>query len=53
MLATGYSVGDRVTRLNDGAVGVVVEVGPMGGISVRWDSSGVLSVVVPAQISRI
>jgi hypothetical protein len=53
MLATGFCIGDRVTRLNDGAVGVVAEIGPMGSLSVRWDSSGVLSVVVPAQIRAI
>ncbi|MGH2840463.1 MAG: hypothetical protein ACRDKY_06520 [Solirubrobacteraceae bacterium] len=47
---SGFSVGDRVRRLNDGAVGVVAEIGPMGSIGVRWDSSGVVSVVVPAQI---
>ena len=50
MQNAGYSLGDRVRRLNDGAVGVVAEIGPMGGISVRWDASGVLSLVVPAQI---
>ncbi len=49
-MSSSFSVGDRVSRLNDGAVGVVVEIGPMGGVDVRWDSSGVVSVVVPAQI---
>lgn len=53
MSNSGFSVGERVARLNDGAVGVVAEVGPMGGLYVRWDSSGVVSVVVPAQIQRI
>ena len=45
-------VGDRVTRLNDGASGVVEAIGTMGSIDVRWDSSGVMSVVVPAQLKR-
>ena len=52
MTNTGFSVGDRVRRLNDGASGVVERIGPMGGVDVRWDSSGVMSVVVPAQIQR-
>lgn len=52
MWNSGFSVGERVTRVNDGAVGVVAEIGPMGSINVRWDSSGVVSVVVPAQIKR-
>ena len=52
-MSSSFSVGDRVTRANDGAIGVVADIGPMGGIYVRWDSSGVTSVVVPAQISRI
>ncbi len=50
MQGSKFSIGDRVSRLNDGATGVVEAVGPMGSIDVRWDSSGVLSVVVPAQI---
>jgi hypothetical protein len=37
----------------DGAIGVVAEIGPMGSIDVRWDSSGVVSVVVPALIRRV
>ena len=45
-----FSVGDRVRRLNDGATGVVEDIGAMGSIDVRWDASGVMSVVVPAQI---
>jgi hypothetical protein len=50
MWKSGFSLGDRVRRVNDGAVGVVAEIGPMGSIGVRWDSSGVVSIVVPAQI---
>ena len=53
MVNSVFSVGDRVARANDGAVGVVEEIGPMGGIFVRWDSSGMMSVVVPAQLSRV
>jgi hypothetical protein len=51
-MANAFSVGDRVRRLNDGAVGVVEEIGAMGSMYVRWDSSGVASVVVPAQLTR-
>jgi hypothetical protein len=53
MWSSGFSLGDRVRRVNDGAVGVVAEIGPMGSIGVRWDSSGVMSVVVPAQIKPV
>ncbi len=47
------SVGDRVTRANDGAIGVIEHIGPMGGCYVRWESSGVMSIVVPAQLTRV
>ncbi len=50
MWSSTFSLGDRVSRLNDGATGVVAEIGSMGSIGVRWDSSGVVSVVVPVQI---
>ena len=50
MWSSDLSVGDRVRRVDDGAVGVVAEVGAMGSVGVRWDVSGVLSVVVPAQL---
>ena len=53
MSNSSFSVGDRVARLNDGAIGVVSEIGPMGSILVRWDASGVVSVVVPAQLKSI
>ncbi len=46
---SSFSVGDRVTRVNDGAVGVVESVGPMGTLSVRWNN-GTMSVVVPSMI---
>jgi hypothetical protein len=53
MANSSFSVGERVARLNDGATGVVSEIGMMGGLLVRWDASGVVSVVVPAQLHRI
>ncbi len=46
---SSYSVGDRVTRVDDNAVGVVEAVGPMGTLSVRW-TSGTMSVVVPSMV---
>jgi hypothetical protein len=52
MWRSGFTVGDRVRRLNDGAVGVVEAIGTMGSIDVRWDSSGMMSVVVPTQLAR-
>lgn len=36
----------------DGATGVVEVVGPMGSVDVRWDSSGVMSVVVAGLLTR-
>ncbi len=53
MTTSVFSIGDRVARANDGAIGVVEQIGPMGGVYVRWDSSGMMSVVVPAQLSRV
>ena len=44
-----FSPGDRVIRINDGAVGVVESVGPMGGLNVRWET-GTMSVVVPSML---
>jgi hypothetical protein len=43
---SNFSVGDRVTRIDDGAVGVIESIGPMGACSVRWNN-GTMSVVVP------
>ena len=37
----------------DGATGVVEVVGPMGSLDVRWDSSGMMSVVRPNLLARI
>jgi hypothetical protein len=42
-----FSVGDRVTRANDGTVGVVVTVGPGTAVGVRWEPSGVIQMIVP------
>lgn len=42
-----FSVGDRVTRVNDGAVGVVAMIGPGGDVGVRLEASGVVQMVVP------
>lgn len=53
MWSSGFSVGDRVRRVMDGAIGVVAEIGPMGSLDVRWESSGVVSVVVPALLRRV
>jgi hypothetical protein len=53
MSISRFSVGDRVTRVNDGASGVVAEIGPMGGIDVRWDASGLVTVAVPTQLKRV
>lgn len=52
MSSAGFTVGDRVTRINDGAVGVVATIGPGGDVGVRWDSSGVIQMVVPALLMR-
>ena len=53
MWNSGFSVGDRVRRVMDGAIGVVAEIGPMGSIDVRWDSNGTVSVVVPTLLRRV
>ena len=53
MPSSRFSVGDRVTRVMDGATGVVEVVGPMGSLDVRWDSSGMMSVVRPTLLARI
>ncbi|MDQ6776374.1 MAG: hypothetical protein M3071_09195 [Actinomycetota bacterium] len=47
MANSGFSVGDRVTRVNDGTVGVVVKVGPGTDVGVRWEPSGVIQSIVP------
>ncbi len=46
MSNSGFAVGDRVTRVNDGTVGVVTAVGPTD-VAVRWEPSGVVQMVMP------
>ena len=47
MSTSGFSVGQRVQRVNDGRVGVITAVGPTD-VSVRWEPSGVVQMVMPA-----
>ena len=44
-----FSVGDKVTRVNDGKIGVVTAVGPTD-VSVRWEPSGVVQMVMPTML---
>lgn len=44
---SSFSVGQRVMRVNDGAIGVVTLIGPGGDVGVRWEPSGVVQMVVP------
>ena len=46
MADSGFSVGDRVQRVNDGTVGVITAIGPTD-VSVRWEPSGVIQMVMP------
>ncbi len=48
MSNSGFSVGDRVTRVHDGTVGVVVTIGPGTDVGVRWEPSGVIQMIVPS-----
>jgi len=45
-----YSIGQRVIRFSDKFTGVVTELGPKGNLYVRWDNSGVVTVMVPLDI---
>jgi len=47
MSNSGFSVGDRVTRVDDGAVGVIVTIAPGDDVGVRWEPSGVIQSIVP------
>ena len=47
-----FSVGERVTRVNDGAVGIVAALRPGGDVAVRWEPSGVIQIVVPTLLKR-
>ena len=46
------AIGDRVTRWSDGAPGVVTGLGLRGSIWVRWNSSGLTTVVSGNQVER-
>jgi hypothetical protein len=46
MSSSGLSVGDRVIRVNDGTVGVIVSI-RAGNVGVRWEPSGVIQSVMP------
>ncbi len=45
-----WSVGQRVKRLNDGAPGVVSELGSRGNICVVWDASGIETLINALQV---
>ncbi|MFP5362310.1 MAG: hypothetical protein ACLGI5_06240 [Thermoleophilia bacterium] len=47
-----FSPGERVVRINDGAAGIVETAGPGASIGVRWDSSGVIQMVMPSLLKR-
>ena len=49
----GFSVGDRVTREDDGKVGTVATLGAGDGLGVRWEPGGVVQMVVPGLLKRI
>ena len=49
MPEANFAVGDKVTRVNDGMVGVVAAVGPTD-VAVRWEPSGVIQMVMPHMI---
>ncbi len=53
MSNSGFMVGDRVVRLDDGTVGVVEASGSGGSIDVRWDPSGVIQAVVPGLLKKV
>lgn len=53
MSSSGFSVGDRVTRTDDGKVGVVAAISDGGGVGVRWEPSGIVQMVVPILLKRI
>ena len=50
MSNSGLSVGDRVIRVNDGRVGVIVSIRPGNDIGVRWEPSGVIQSVRPQML---
>jgi len=53
MSNSGFAVGDRVARVDDGIVGVVATLSVGGGLGVRWEPSGVIQMVVPVMIRKV
>jgi|GEM_PF-4917328 len=47
---SSYSIGQRVIRYSDKFTGVVTQLGPKGNVWVRWDNSGLQTVMVPLDI---
>ena len=47
------AVGDRITRWSDGAPGVVQDFGREGNVWVRWEQSGLTTVVKRNQVERV
>lgn len=45
-----WAVGQRVRRLNDGAPGVITELGPRGNVWVQWEDSGLQTVINALQV---
>ena len=52
MSNSGFSVGDRVMRVDDGTVGTVASISAGGGLGVRWEPSGIVQMVVPVMIKH-
>ena len=46
-------VGDRVRHVEDGLIGEVIEIGPMGSLVVDWDSSGLLDRCVRSELDLV
>ena len=53
MPSSGFSVGDRVIRRDDGKQGVVAHIGAGGDVGVRWEPSGIVQMVVPVMLQRV
>jgi hypothetical protein len=50
MSISNLSVGDRVIRVNDGKLGVIVSIRPGNDVGVRWEPSGVIQSVRPQML---
>jgi YD repeat-containing protein len=46
------SIGERIKRFSDGAPGVITELAPSGNVWVRWDQSGLTTVINAQQVER-